>query len=298
MNEPAPNSSPDHPNNPERSQLLRWLLPAGGLIIIAGLVIWGFGEESPYGSEPPEENVPAVETSAPAPKIDEPAQVPEATIVAAEPEVEPEPEPEPESEPVAPALTLAESDAALKADIDLTNGGRLAQQFVAAPSALERMVAVVDNLRQGSMPYKILPFSRPKAAFPFQDDGLKVTLDPAGFARYDALAAAIDGIDSDAVAALYGRYQSALEEAWAMLGYSDVTLDDAVMTTLGQILLAPSTSLDARLIRKEAVWIYEDEALEALPAVQKQLMRMGPENAEKIQNKVRDIRGALLDRAE
>ena len=294
MNEPAPNSSPDHTNNPEHSRFPRWLLPAGGLVIIVGLVVWGFGEEFPYSSKPPEEIAPVVETSAPASTIDAPPQVADVDIVVAEPETMLEPDPE----PLAPALTLAESDATLKTDIDLLKGGRLAQQFVTAPNALERMAAIVDNLRQGSMPYKILPFSRPKAAFPFQDDGLKVTLDPAGFARYDALATAIDGIDSDAVAALYSRYQLALEEAWAMLGYSDVTLDDALMTALGQILLAPSSSLDARLIRKEAVWIYEDETLEALPAVQKQLMRMGPENAEKIQNKVRDIRGALLDRAE
>ncbi len=292
MNEPTPTPSSEQPHNTERSKILTWLLPAGGLLIIAGLVVWGFGEDSPYGSEQPETSAPLVDTAPPAATVEAPP-IADAPPVTAEPESAPEPEPE----PVAPALTLAESDGALKDDIGLVNGGRLAQQFVAAPNALERTAAIVDNLRQGSMPYKILPFSRPKAAFPFQDDGLKVTLDPAGFNRYDALASAIDGIDSDAVVALYSRYQSALEEAWAMLGYSDVTLDDALMTALGQILLAPSTSLDARLIRKEAVWIYEDENLESLPAVQKQLMRMGPDNAEKIQNKVRDIRGALLDRA-
>ncbi len=293
MNE-STTTSPDQPNSPARSKTSTWLLSAAGLLIIGGIVVWGFGEDLPYGSKAPEDTTPIVETMPGVPTV----VAPETDVVEpSAPTAEPLDAPEPEPEPIAPALTLAESDAALKADIGLVKGGRLTQQFVASPNALERTAAIVDNLRQGSMPYKILPFSRPKAAFPFQDDGLKVTLDPAGFNRYDALANAIDGIDSDAVVALYGRYQSALEEAWGMLGYSDVTLDDALMTALGQILLAPSTPPDARLIRKEAVWIYEDETLEALPAVQKQLMRMGPDNAEKIQNKVRDIRGALLDRA-
>ena len=61
------------------------------------------------------------------------------------------------------------------------------------------------------------------------------------------------------------------------------------------IMLAPDTNLEARLIKVEANWIYEDEALESLPPIQKQIMRMGPDNAEKVQAKARELRGALLD---
>ena len=62
------------------------------------------------------------------------------------------------------------------------------------------------------------------------------------------------------------------------------------------ILLAPTTDLEARLYKDEANWRYEDDSLETLPALQKQLMRMGPANAEKIQDKARELRGAMLDR--
>jgi hypothetical protein len=46
----------------------------------------------------------------------------------------------------------------------------------------------------------------------------------------------------------------------------------------------------------EANWVYEDPALEALSPLQKQLMRMGPDNAERVKEKARELRGALLDR--
>jgi hypothetical protein len=46
------------------------------------------------------------------------------------------------------------------------------------------------------------------------------------------------------------------------------------------IVSTPEIDLsEARLIRKEAVWIYEDPAVEGLAPLQKQILRMGPDNA-------------------
>jgi len=61
-------------------------------------------------------------------------------------------------------------------------------------------------------------------------------------------------------------------------------------------MLAPETPIEARLYKVEANWVYEDPALEALSPLQKQLMRMGPDNAERVKEKARELRGALLDR--
>ena len=47
-------------------------------------------------------------------------------------------------------------------------------------------------------------------------------------------------------------------------------------------------------MRNEANWVYMDPELESLTALQKQVLRMGPENAELIQQKARELRGALL----
>jgi hypothetical protein len=48
-------------------------------------------------------------------------------------------------------------------------------------------------------------------------------------------------------------------------------------------------------MRREANWVYMDPELEALSSLQKQVLRMGPENADIVQQKARDIRGAMLD---
>lgn len=269
------------------------ILAGVGFLVLCGFLFWGFQQEA----ESPETEIAVAPAPAP----------PEAIVTPAQPslpEPEPEPTPEPNVEapapaelvPEVPAVTLAESDAVITEFLPQLNSGMLGQQFTISSNSLERGVAIVDNLRMGAVPYKLLPVGRPSQKFPFQDNGLAVTLDPAGFERYDGLANTLAGVDVAAVVTLYDLLSVALEEVWSGLGYDETTFNDAALGALNMILLAPTTDLEARLYKDEANWRYEDASLEALPALQKQLMRMGPANADKIQDKARELRGALLDR--
>jgi hypothetical protein len=70
----------------------------------------------------------------------------------------------------------------------------------------------------------------------------------------------------------------------------------AVVMTLDLVIATPQLDLsEARLIRKEAVWIFEDPAIEGLAPIQKQVLRMGPKNAEVIKAKAAEARGLWLD---
>ncbi len=264
-------------------------LAIGGLLVLSGILYWGF-----------------TKTPEPTPEPETVTAPPEPVVTPTVPEVEeviPEPVPSepkvvetlPEPEPEVPAITLADSDAVMATELAKLNGGPLATQFVQRPNTVERAVAIVDNVRQGAVPYKLLPVGRPAKAFPFQDNGLAVTMNAEGFARYDGLASAIAALDVPAMIGLYELLSPAVTQAWSMLGYTDTSFEEAALTALGMIMLAPDTNLEARLIKVEANWIYEDEALESLPPIQKQIMRMGPDNAEKVQAKARELRGALLD---
>jgi hypothetical protein len=69
----------------------------------------------------------------------------------------------------------------------------------------------------------------------------------------------------------------------------------AVVMTLDLIITTPEVDLsEARLIRKEAVWIFEDPAIEALAPIQKQVLRMGPDNAEIVKAKAAEARALWL----
>ena len=281
----------DQPLPPQKSNI--GIIFAGvGFLVLCGFLYWGFLQEAPSS----EAEAVVAPTPAPPEKVVMPEQPtlpnPEPLVASAvEPSVPVEIVPE------APSVTLEESDAVITEFLPQLNSGMLGQQFAMSSNRLERGVAIVDNLRMGNVPYKLLPVGRPSGKFPFQDNGLAVTLDPTGFERYDGLAKTVAGIDVAAAATLYDLLSVVLGEIWSGLGYSDTTFDDAALGALNMILLAPATDLEARLYKDEANWRYEDDSLETLPALQKQLMRMGPANAEKIQDKARELRGALLDRS-
>ena len=267
-------------------------LPIAGLIVLVAILWWGFGESLPYGSKTPE--IPA--SAAPAEPLPEIEVVAEPTP-SVEPEPEPEPEPESEVVPELPAPpTLSEANGQLSSGLWTFSPNPLIATFVSAPNLIERLVAIIDNLRQGFVPYKLLPVGRPEASFSFVDDGLGVTINPKSFDRYDGLAQLISDFDTDALVSAYTAFEVAANEAWDTLGYETPKLEPAVLAALEAIMLAPETDLDARLYKEEANWIYEDPALEALSPLEKQLMRMGPTNAERVKEKAREIRGALLDR--
>lgn len=275
------------------------MIGLSGLALVSGAIIWGFFADEPWGSATePTEITPATpeEAFTPIPSTD----IVEALVVEEAPVPAPEPEPEPAPattpEPV-PTVALADSDALVRAGILDLGAGAVAEQFAASSNLVERAVSLADNLAAGSMPYKLIPIARPKTAFPVIESSTGTRVDPAGYARFDGLADWLGSLDAEALVALYREYEPAANEAFALLGYGDGTIGERIDTGLRLILTAPEVPTDAALVKREAVWAYADETLENLPDLHKQLLRLGPENLSKIQDKAREISFALEDSA-
>jgi hypothetical protein len=132
--------------------------------------------------------------------------------------------------------------------------------------------------------------------FPISDNGLRVTLDAAGFSRYDGFSQWVGGLDTTALVSLLNDYEMIATQALTRMGVSDFDIRSAVLAATTQILSTPQVAVDAELMRREANWVYMDPELEALSSLQKQVLRMGPENADIVQQKARDIRGVPAGR--
>ena len=197
--------------------------------------------------------------------------------------------------PPAPVVSEETGDQYARESIDAVNGGKALAQFVAGDYVVERAVAIIDALRRGEVPYKLLPVGKPSTPFPISDNGLRVTLDTAGFSRYDGFAQWVGGLDTTALVSLLNDYEMIATQALTRMGVSDFDIRSAVLAATTQILSTPQVAVDAELMRREANWVYMDPELEALSSLQKQVLRMGPDNADIVQQKARDIRGALLD---
>ena len=252
------------------------LVIAGGVVLLTG--IW-----------PPEEE--------PAPPVTAPAPAPQPAPVVAEieeptPETPPAP-PEPVDEPLP---RLEESDDAVRDAVGDIPLGTAGQQYLIPGNIIERSASLIYLMAQGDVPYKLLPVSRPKAAFPISDDGTQVFTDPAGFERYDALTQWLQSLDLESLLSSLEWFIPLFREAWSYYGEDPAAFDMAVVMTLDLVIATPEIDLsEARLVRKEAVWIFEDPTIEGLAPIQKQVLRLGPENAEVVKAKAAEARGLWLD---
>jgi len=259
-----------------------------GLIVVLLLVIAG-GVVLLTGIWPPEEE--------PAPTVTAPPPAPPPAPIVTEIE-EPAPEaPPPPPEPVEePLPRLEESDDAVRDAVGDIPLGTAGQQYLIPGNIIERSASLIYLMAQGDVPYKLLPVSRPKAAFPISDDGTQVVTDPAGFERYDALTQWLQSLDLESLLSSLEWFIPLFREAWSYYGEDPAAFDMAVVMTLDLVIATPEIDLsEARLIRKEAVWIFEDPAIEGLAPIQKQVLRMGPENAKILKAKAAEARGLWLD---
>jgi hypothetical protein len=254
-------------------------------IVIAGVVILS-------GIWPQEEAViakpaPVAPTLAAPPAEDTPpSSLPEPVTPAFIPPPEPA---------VDPLPSLFESDDPVRdalADIPLGTAG---QQYLMPSNIIERSASLIYLTAQGDVPYKLVPIARPKAKFPIADDGTQVVADPDGFTRYDPITRWIESLDAAALLDAFAGFLPLFREAWGFYGEDPSYFDLAVIETLDTIIATPEIDItEERLIRKEAVWIYENPAIESLAPVQKQILRMGPRNASAVKQKAIQVRALWL----
>jgi len=257
--------------------LVLLLVIAGGVVLLTG--IWPPEEES---------TAPPVTTAPPPP--------PPAPVITELEEPAVEPPPPPPAPVEEPLPRLEESDDAVRDAVGDIPLGTAGQQYLIPGNIIERSASLIYLMAQGDVPYRLLPVSRPKAAFPISDDGTQVVTDPAGFERYNALTQWLQSLDLESLLSSLEWFIPLFREAWSYYGEDSAAFDMAVVMTLDLVIATPEIDLnEARLIRKEAVWIFEDPAIEGLAPIQKQVLRMGPENAEIVKAKATEARGLWLD---
>ena len=250
-----------------------------GVVVLTGIwpqedaVIVESAPTAPAPPAPPAEETPPISLPEPAIPV---------VIPTAEPAVEPLP-------------SLFESDDAVRDALAAIPLGTAGQQYLMPSSIIERSASLIYLTAQGDVPYKLVPIARPKAPFPIVDDGTQVVADPEGFSRYDPITRWIESLDAAAIIDALARFLPLFREAWGFYGEDPAYFDLAVIETLDTIIATPEIDItEERLIRKEAVWIYENPAIETLAPMQKQILRMGPSNASAVKQKAMQVRALWL----
>lgn len=213
----------------------------------------------------------------------------------AEPAVAAEPAPAPAAEPAPPAPLppLATSDGAVRVLVsELSSHPQLAA-WLASDDLVRRFVVSVTNVAEGVSPRRHLSFLTPDEPFVADTRGDAAFADPASYRRYDLLTAVVTSVDSQGAAELFRRLEPLMQEAYRELGYPDADFRRTFLRALRRLLRTPRPTGAVELEADVANYRFADPDLEELSAAQKQLLRMGPENEARIQNKLREIGRAM-----
>src|SRR5690606_25400600 len=121
-------------------------------------------------------------------------------------------------------------------------------------------------------------------------------IDERSYDRYNEIIAWFSSLDADAVVASYDYLEPLLQDAFAEIGYPDDDFVRALLDAIDVLLNTPEIDGPLALNDDQVMYTYSDSALEALPPVQKQLLRTGPENVERVKAKLREFRSAFRNR--
>jgi hypothetical protein len=161
--------------------------------------------------------------------------------------------------------------------------------WLATKGLIENFTVVTLNVAEGRTPVAHLQALAPTGRFRVRSTGTAIFLDPVSYQRYDDYAAAVDGLDPTGTARLYLTLKPRIVDAYRALGYPEGDFDPVLAKAIATLRAVPV--IDREIPLREAIVSYEfvDPKLEGLSAAQKQLLRMGPRNINRVRQKLSEI---------
>lgn len=199
--------------------------------------------------------------------------------------------------PTPPAVELPpfeQMDPFLRALLGALSARPELARWLATDQLLQQMAASIDRVARGDTPAADLKVIAPTGAFTPLTRGRVREIGPDSFRRYDGLTETIAGVDPAAAVRAYRTIQPRLDEAYARLGRAESGVDVAVRQALDVLIATPIPPEPIRIQEgRGATWRFADPALESLQPAQKQLLRMGPQNAARVIETLRQVRQQL-----
>lgn len=188
---------------------------------------------------------------------------------------------------------LDQTDAIVRTLIQRLSAHPVAAAYLTTDGIVRNMTVVVTNIADGDTPAKHLRPLRPSGAFATKSSGGATFIDPASYHRYDAIANAVDALDARAVARFYATIKPRVDDANRELAGPDANFDRTLERAIVMLLRTPVLDENVRVETAKVSYTYADGRIEDLPKVQRQFLRMGPQNVRIVKAKLRDVAGFL-----
>lgn len=284
------------PSKRSRFALLEIILALG---VIGGLVFyWLQSEEN--SPEPSAISAPSVVASAIGPDLPATPDIPEqpapvTLLLDADSAVlESETGVNPVELTDALPVTAMDGDSLLRQELAANGAASIMNRLMSTEHPINVSAAFIDGLGRGVILHKLLPGDPPQKAFSVMQENEAIYMSPSGYRRYDSYTNTLTALDSTQVVSAFHALRPMYEQAFQYLGLDPADFDNTIIRALDQVLATPEIREPIALQPKSVVYLFADPTLENLPAVQKQLLRMGPDNVSRIKRQARALREGLL----
>jgi hypothetical protein len=162
-------------------------------------------------------------------------------------------------------------------------------QWLKSEDLIRSFVAAVDNIANGETPSSHIAFFEPVGDFDIVvRDGI-VLIDPGSYKRYNLVADVFSSLNAKLTVRLFRQLNPTLQEAYKELGYPDRVFQKTLVMAITELLKVPILDRNIEVEKDVVSYKLVDPRLESLNPAQKHLLRMGPENIEIIQAKLREL---------
>ena len=237
---------------------------------------------------------------------------PEPAPSAPEPVTWPEPEsgieavPQPDIEEV-PLPMLMESDPMVLETLNSLIGEPAVIRYLVSDNIISRFVATVDTMGSRQIPGVVQVVQGPATDFKAEtnlnaetvirneqgDEIPQFVINPANYERYTPYVEMLEAVDTASLVGMYRENYPLFQEAYRQMGYPNGEFSDRLLAIIDELLASPAVSDPVQLVKPVAFFLFTDPDLEALPAGQKIMLRMGTDNAARVKARLEEIREAL-----
>jgi len=171
----------------------------------------------------------------------------------------------------------------------LQNGAALIS-VLADEQLIRSIVVFVDNISRGDFPQTSLPYKRIGQEMSVRniDENLFV-MEANAHDRFNQLIDTFVAVDTDQAMILYRTLQPLFQQAYAEIGSRNVNFDDTLRSAINAVLRSPNVEGPYQLVKPSVMFLYADANIENMEEMQKQLIRIGPGNTEKLKAKLRQF---------
>jgi hypothetical protein len=262
------------PEESFRDKAIWW---SAGIVIAAAIAI---GVYYRYYSPAP--------TSAPQPQAlaPQPAEAPPAPAIQ-------HPIPSAAEQQAPPLPPLDQSDSVVRDSLTGLLGKPAVAKFLVPHRIIRDVVVTVDNIPRRKVAAELRPLQPTPGETAVDTQGAATFLSNQNYARYAPLMDVVRSMDPKALAAVYFRLYPLFQQAYESLGYPGKYFNDRMVQATDSLLATPDVQGPIALVRPKVFYQFADPKLEALPAGQKLLIRMGPQNAAIVKDKLQQFRAAI-----